>query len=822
MSKTKPREGSVRAGIQHLLNSRVDDSTFLISKYHPGLETQILVHEGLIDSEAGNRSWTDGKQTWSDARWPYKANSEPHYSDKTLTYDPGTHVKFVGTTWWDFENKQSIAIGLDIDTEEGHAVSTTTVTPEKLEEIIEMLKRLPYVTLVHSKSGQGIHIYVFFKEDDLPVAENHNVHKTHAIAVLAKMCKDMDYDLGQHVDAKGSVFWLWADKIGKGGFDLIRDAQENIGASDLKGYYAPEIPPTGTVSDYRTICLDETHKEILKALEDQPFESVWVKEHNMLQTHTVALKQVHKAWGLAGDFETLSNGKDTKVNCYITPRAGGVFKVTRYSDGVAEHDSWEHADKTFCFFNQERPEFTNCVWIKAPKLKEKKEGDPNEDKDGWHGIPLPEMTQALRDLGLMPNRLGRELFVKDGDGIRVIVSREDLFAWLKTHVTVLWRGGKGATNQNEFYCHLQHVAPDFKEISTLPHEPLVPEVYYAHGEFTPGGKLEGFLNFLCPLTEDDRQLLKAALLTMFWGGPPGTRPVFNITAPSGRGSGKTTAAEFILDLAGGSTSVSDTNIKDLITRLLSPEARGRRGLLLDNLKSDRFDCAGLEQLITAKMISGRKLFHGEGARLNLQTLFITVNGGQLSTDMAQRAVVIKLDKPQNDPLWLTRFQAYVEENREAIIGDCLEALAGPKNAIGDCSRWATWEGAVLAIVDNPEQLQELILERQQEVDGDKGDAQAIEDYLADAIEAAGLDHAGSLHISNKDLQKVFNRVFDKLLAPGSVTKALNQMVSERQITRLVNNPSHKKGRGFIWNVSPDEPVNYELRDKLFACESWSR
>jgi hypothetical protein len=74
--------------------------------------------------------------------------------------------------------------------------------------------------------------------------------------------------------------------------------------------------------------------------------------------------------------------------------------------------------------------------------------------------------------------------------------------------------------------------------------------YYLHPEPSGGhGKaLESLLARYNPATEVDRDLLRAFFLSLFWGGEPGHRPCFLVTAPdddrqAGRGVGKSTIAK---------------------------------------------------------------------------------------------------------------------------------------------------------------------------------------------------------------------------------------------------------------------------------------
>ena len=79
----------------------------------------------------------------------------------------------------------------------------------------------------------------------------------------------------------------------------------------------------------------------------------------------------------------------------------------------------------------------------------------------------------------------------------------------------------------------------------------------------------------------------------------------------------------------------------IVKRLLSPQGRGKRVVLLDNVKSHRFSWAELEAFITSPVISGHEMYRGEGQRPNTTTVAITVNGASLSKDLAQRAIVVR-------------------------------------------------------------------------------------------------------------------------------------------------------------------------------------
>lgn len=374
---------SIRDGIQKFLQARIAESPYLIPKWDKDMESQYLVHQGSVEVEGNEGVWTDGQETWCNHRWPHKAGTDPNYADRKLTFSPGAHLKRFGSTWWNFKKKRSIAVALDIDLEGDHAESTTTVTTAKLADLEKRLKTLPYITLVRSSGGQGIHIYTFFDEKDLPVAVNHNEHTQVAKSLVSKISDDLTYNLKQHMDAIGVIFWLWSCDSPEGheGYKLIQEQTVRLGAKDLipyrdanlagpnanikvKGY---EDDGTQVINEeqgggYKVHDLEPEHSEFLKELEDMGFSFIWQPSHNMAHTHTVAIqrlyeKRANEGRPLRGIFTTVSAGSDkSKPNCYITPRPDGVFQCKRFGTGTAETLLWQTKDgDTWCYLNQEAP-----------------------------------------------------------------------------------------------------------------------------------------------------------------------------------------------------------------------------------------------------------------------------------------------------------------------------------------------------------------------------------------------------------------------------------------------------------------------------------
>lgn len=350
----------VREAIQTFLKARSADSPFLIDLWRPSLETQIMVHPGSTE-EAPGVYVADGEK-WSNIRWPYQAGTRPNFTDREITFSPGSRVSKVGSTWWDWEAKESVAVGFDIDaTDSGHAVGTNQLDEFKLGNIVAKLSEIPFVNLVRSTGGKGVHAYVFF--DDKPKTENHNEHTQVALQVLEKIKADYGVDLigDSIVDVKGVILWFWASSSPSDhpGFTVIKQAEYNLNAADVEGWQELAKVRSVKVSPTQSTELEEEHLRILAELEDSGFSYRWIQGRQMAHTHTRALKIVHDKLGLRGVYETVSRGSDpTTPNCYIVPKPGGVFKVNRFGNSDHEHECWHKQDgDRWIYFNQDTEPF---------------------------------------------------------------------------------------------------------------------------------------------------------------------------------------------------------------------------------------------------------------------------------------------------------------------------------------------------------------------------------------------------------------------------------------------------------------------------------
>ena len=354
-----------------------------------------------------------------------------------------------------------------------------------------------------------------------------------------------------------------------------------------------------------------------------------------------------------------------------------------------------------------------------------------------------------------PKRVEETLFIPTRDNQPVYLgSTQRLFAWLDSLAKVDWTKGSKFITQERFFEHLRMNVEQFEAIETLPHWPPIPGIYYLHQPVpVPAVMLERLLDFFHPSTRFDRELIKAMILTLFWGGSPGSRPAFLVTGPDqdpeqGRGVGKSHLCQILAEeLAGGFVDVAPTDtIADVKTRLLSTESGRRRVVRLDNVKTHKFSWADLEGLITSSEISGRALYVGEGRRPNILVWMITLNGASLSKDMAQRCIQIKLDHPQFNPSWETEVREFIRSNRWGLIADIRALLEADSKLSKVETRWAAWERDVIGKMDGWNTLQTEIRLRQEDIDDDDDERTHVGEFFAAQLK---------LRSHDPDLETVF-------------------------------------------------------------------
>jgi len=451
----------------------------------------------------------------------------------------------------------------------------------------------------------------------------------------------------------------------------------------------------------------------------------------------------------------------------------------------------------------------------------------SDEGDIIYPFPMERIIENIQTAtGNWPRRVGSALFVESPDYKSVSwLDKADAFmGWLGTATGVPpdFRRSSKCHTPPQVFTELKRFAKAYVAVETLPHEPPMRDHYYTceFPEPGDGSKLNELVSRYNPETDIDGDLIKAAFVTPFCGLPGGYRPSFLLTADSGRGSGKTTVASHIGQLAGGTLDFSAGEDAAIMKkRLLSSEGLAKRVAILDNVKSNNFGWAEFEAMVTAPTVSGHKLFIGESSRPNNLTWFITLNGASLSKDIAQRCVIVKLAKPKRSGTWAEDTQQFIVDNQMAIIADCIGFLRSERSPLANHTRWASWERAVLERLPEPGEAQKVILERQKAADVGNHESDLIEDYFARQLQSLGYDiEAQEVFIPSAIVTEWFiEATNEKHVKSTGVSVRLNQSINEGTISRLRKNKCNSWGRGFVWSgkdVYANQSVNTDIESRI--------
>lgn len=396
-----------------------------------------------------------------------------------------------------------------------------------------------------------------------------------------------------------------------------------------------------------------------------------------------------------------------------------------------------------------------------------------------------------------PKAAGRILFVEEGHEPRWLLRTEELFAWMHETAVVRWHSGKTrdpmtkiaaiAPTKAEFFAHVRDsLAERYRAIARYPHEPPIEGLYYLLGEPLPpatGKHLDEFMAAFNPETELDRVLMRAALITPGAGLPPGTRPLFVISSRHGMGAGKTHTARAIGEVWGGMVDLdADEKWKDECKRIMSSEDREARCFLFDNIQG-RFGGRGIEAAITAKNLSGHRMYAGTVSRPNDATYFAALNGPELSPDLAQRAVLIHVGAPKHNRDFVHFYLEYVREHGPNLIADCLAELRKPILAPWQVphDRWQVWNQTVLGRLESGQDAARLIQERRPGADAD---AEERDQWLAMIGSQCARLGGCEAEVSAADIHKA--AIEAKLWQPGrDKSETVDRQMCLRRAERLL-------------------------------------
>ncbi len=367
-------------------------------------------------------------------------------------------------------------------------------------------------------------------------------------------------------------------------------------------------------------------------------------------------------------------------------------------------------------------------------------------------------------------------------------------------------------------------------IMTTPHYPARDRVFYIRGEDAykkgNGKALSGFLDMMNPDTDEDQDLLEAMIMTMAWGGPPGSRPFFTITSDHGKGVGKTTTAEKCASIFGGCIRINPTKQhfggldKELKENIGKQDNAMKLMVLIDNVKGE-LQSSMLESWITSDSLSARRLHFGPVEVANYKIFVITNNIPELSTDLATRTVPIKIGpkKDQGSSDWLRKVDQYIDDNREDLLRDILSRLrmssqSSIKTKNGD--RFAAWTKGVLSRFSNGQDLFDLIEERRQETDKETGEADALADIIKSHLRGNGIDPDNdTVCIPTDQLQGCVQDYLGWNHSPSNkrtkdiIKPLLNAQPFRDHKAHNGREKSGKRKRGLLWNVPFSETTGPE-------------
>ena len=348
--------------------------------YNHNMECQVNVAQDggtRIDGNFKGRrwlGWTDNIITWKSFRIPYKANTEPEYTDSPIKFPLEAHAEAIGMTGWDWKHRLSRWFAYDFDAIIGHSDKHfQKLTNEELDDVKNQAIAIPWVTVRKSTSGRGLHLYVFI--EPTPTA-NHNEHAALARSVLGKMSALTGFDFESKVDNCGGNMWVWhRKKMTNDGLKIIKQGEVldelppnwkdhiKVVSGQRRKNLPQDIESKGNEDIFeeltgqrQTVKLDEEHKRLINYLTDTNSLWWWDQDHHMLITHTACLEKAHQDLNLKGFFKTNSGASNLdEQNCFCFPLRRGAWGVRRYTPGVNEHPSWSQdgAGWTRCYLNRE-------------------------------------------------------------------------------------------------------------------------------------------------------------------------------------------------------------------------------------------------------------------------------------------------------------------------------------------------------------------------------------------------------------------------------------------------------------------------------------
>ena len=352
-----------------------------------------------------SRGWEDPitGEVWKPFRIPHKADTEPEYRDTELGYELSVHAEAIGMTGWNWVKKTSQWIVFDFDSLVNHA---SGITQKEMDDIENSCMGIPYLGVMRSTSGKGLHIYVFFEGDGYPT-QNHMEHAALARSFLGLLSATLGMKLDASVDCVGSIMWIWARRSeGTLGLTWVKENSTKFPLNKIPQNWkdhlsvvsrkrtrvAPKDKGVSEVSSAMTACeLEADHKRVLRWFADKAVRVWWWDHDNqMLVGHTKDFEECHQDLNLRGLYKTKATGENHEQNCFAFPISGGKFVIRRFGQGAQDHSCWQPDTKgwTKIIFN-EIPTFLSTMMYHGGLLNKKME------------VVFQTLVQACEALGFL-------------------------------------------------------------------------------------------------------------------------------------------------------------------------------------------------------------------------------------------------------------------------------------------------------------------------------------------------------------------------------------------------------------------------------------
>lgn len=393
-----------------------------------------------------------------------------------------------------------------------------------------------------------------------------------------------------------------------------------------------------------------------------------------------------------------------------------------------------------------------------------------------------------------PKRLGTSLCIDHGGQPCGLNTGDDVFAYFQKRSPggVRWRDGMDADGRNflsrgEVCSLLRLYAEPIQEFRRFPLHPQPAGVYVSmqieDGRRGDGTAFFDFVRRFCPASPRDAALIEAMLLTFFWGGAPGGRPLFVVTGAEGVGAqeiGKTTLVHALSSVVGGpfSLHLADGKFDDPPAKqILSSEGMKHSVVLLDNLDGVTVS-RDLAELVTAPAIDGRASHERQARRANYLTWVATAVTPALTTDLASRSVMIALDRPQRSSSWAAETAEFARAHAEQIAVDAITILReGARDPItAPHSRFPAWDSEVLALHPLANEVLADLVNRRSIVDAD---IDALELFLEalqkDALQTSRVEYRPS------ELARVWKEATDQPMTAVWISRRLRDAAAKGKL-----------------------------------------